>query len=79
MGDLQIQHVPDEVLRALQARAARNNRSAEDEARALLTAAVSSDIRLGSLLTEIGDEVMLTDEEHAGFDRDPAPPREIDL
>jgi plasmid stability protein len=79
MGELEIGGLPDEVLRALERRADSNHRSIEDEARAILIHALLPGVRLGSVLADISREVALTEEESAGFDRDPTPPREIDL
>ncbi|MEV0111558.1 hypothetical protein AB0H42_35275 [Nocardia sp. NPDC050799] len=58
--------VASEVLRALERRAAGNHRSAEAEAGVILIEAVSPYVRLGTMLTEIGAEIELTDEELAG-------------
>jgi plasmid stability protein len=79
MGDLEIRGLPDELLRALHRRAASKHRGAETEATVILIEALSPYIRLGSMLTEIGAGIELTDEELAAFDRDRSPPRELDL
>ncbi len=75
MGEVEIRGLPDQVLRALEQRAIGHNRSIEAEVAAILIEALVPDIRLGSMLTEIGREVALTDEEMAGFDRDRGPAR----
>lgn len=79
MGEVEIRGLPAEVLRTLEQRAIGHNRSIEAEAAAILIEALVPDIRLGSMLTEIGREVALTDEETAGFDLDRCPARELDL
>ena len=58
MAAISVRNLSDETHRALKARAARNRRSTEAEVRAILDAAVSPQrqVRLGSLLTEIGRE-----------------------
>ncbi|MFI9536832.1 FitA-like ribbon-helix-helix domain-containing protein [Nocardia fusca] len=79
MGELEIGGLPAEVLRALEHQADSNHRSIEDEARVILIQALLPGVRLGSMLADSGRGVELTEEESAGFDRDPSPPREIDL
>ena len=82
MALLTVHNLPDEVYRALRARAALSDRSTEAEARAILAEAVLPEGRtaLGTLLTVIGRRARLTDEEFAGFARhDRAPARPIDL
>ncbi len=58
MVSITIRDLPDQVYRALQARAASRGRSIEAEARLILEYAVKADLRikLGSLLAEIGRE-----------------------
>ncbi|MBF6320371.1 plasmid stabilization protein [Nocardia cyriacigeorgica] len=73
MGDLEIRGLPDEVLRAVQHRAAANNRDVEAEVAAILIAAVAPHLRLGSLLGAIGAEIELTSAELAEFERDRTP------
>lgn len=55
MAAVTIRNLPDETHRALKLRAARNNRSAEAEMRAILEAAVRPEgrLRLGSALAEL--------------------------
>ena len=79
MKTLTINNVPDEVLRALQIRAAHQGRSVESEVRAILEEAVlpKGRIKLGTLLHEIGRHANLSDDELAHFDqrdRTPAEP-----
>jgi plasmid stability protein len=76
---LTVRNLPEEVHRALRARAARHGRSTEAEVRAILEQAVRPDarVRLGSLLVEIGRQVRLAEEEVGRFterDRSPAEP-----
>lgn len=56
MAAVTIRNIPEEVHRALKARAAQRNRSAEAEMRAILEAAVRPEgrLRLGTALREIG-------------------------
>ena len=70
MAMLTVRNLPDEVHRALKARAASRGHSTEAEGRAILADAVkpAERIRLGSLLAGIGQEVGLTDEEFAIFE-----------
>ncbi len=69
MAMLTVRKLSDEVHRALHLRAARRGRSMEAEVRAILEDAVKPDgrIRLGSLLTSLGQRTALTDEEFAAF------------
>lgn len=55
MAAVTIRNLPDEVHRALKLRAAKHNRSAEAEIRAILEAAVRPDdrLRLGTAISEI--------------------------
>nr|WP_232315717.1 plasmid stabilization protein [Mycobacterium celatum] len=64
-----MRNLPAEVHRALKLRAARQGRSMEAEARAILTEAVKPERRskFGSVLADIGREAKLTDEEFAVF------------
>ncbi|MFJ1461054.1 FitA-like ribbon-helix-helix domain-containing protein [Nocardia wallacei] len=83
MARLTVRDLPDDVREALRRRAAEHGRSTEAEVRAILTEAVmpAPDVRLGSLLADIGREVELTDAEHAALtarDRIPAQPVEFD-
>ncbi len=82
MPTLIVHHLPDEVHRALCARAAFRGRSVEAEACSILEETVLPEgrIKLGSVLTAIGQGAGLTDEEFAGFaQRDAAPAQPIDL
>lgn len=56
MAQISIRNLPDATHRALRVRAARNGRSTEAEARAILTEAVAPTlhVRLGSLLAQVG-------------------------
>jgi plasmid stability protein len=62
MPAVTIRNLPDEVRRALKVRAARNNRSAEAEMRAILEAAVRPEGRLllGTALSETSRKMGLT-------------------
>ena len=75
MANFMIRNVPDEVLRALQIRAAHNGRSTEAEIRAILKDVVmpKNRVKLGYLLAAIGKEIQLTDVEFANFERDRTP------
>ena len=82
MAMLTVRNVPDEVHRALRARAARRGRSTEAEVRAILKETVLPEGRaaLGSLLTAVGRRAGLTEEEFAGFtQRDTSLARPIEL
>ena len=77
MAMLTVRNIPEEVHRALRARAARHGRSTEAEVREILQAAVKPEgrVKLGSLLADIGSQVGLTEKEAAVFDsvRDKSP------
>lgn len=62
MPAITIRKLSEEAHRALKARAARHNRSAEAEMRAILEAAVRPEgrLRLGAALSDIGRRVGLT-------------------
>ncbi len=78
MATLTIRNLPDEVHRSLRGRAALHGRSTEAEVRALLEEAVKPHgrLKLGSMLTQVGREMRLTDDEVALISqRDPALPR----
>jgi antitoxin FitA len=62
MAAVTIRSLSDEAHRALKARAAQHNRSAEAEMRAILEAAVRPEdrVRLGSALQEIGQKHDIT-------------------
>ena len=81
MATMTIRNIPDDVYRAIRVRAALNDRSAEAEVRAVLEELVEpmSGTDLAQALLEFGRQVGLTDEEHALFERDKSPAREIDL
>ena len=71
MAVITVRNLPDEVHRALRARAVLNGRSTEAEVRAILADTLLPEGRtaLGTLLTAIGRRAGLTDEELAGFTR----------
>lgn len=79
MPSVTIRNVPDEVHRAIRVRAARHGRSIEAEMRDILETAVKPQgrVKLGSLLSEIGRKVRLTEEEFSIFEsvRDKTPAR----
>ena len=79
MASITVRNLPDEVHRALRVRAAQHGRSAEAEIRDILEKATKPEgrIKLGSLLSSIGRDADLTDEEAARFDqlRDKTPAR----
>lgn len=66
-----VRNLPDEVHRALRVRAALHGRSTEAEVRAILEEAVKSEnqIKLGSLLAEIGQLASFEDTELELFER----------
>lgn len=77
MAMLTVRNIPEEVHRALRARAARHGRSTEAEVREILADAVKPEgrMKLGSLLADIGVQAGLTEEEATVFDsvRDTSP------
>lgn len=81
MAMLTVRNLPDEVHRALRARAALHGRSTEAEVRAILETAVKPEgrVKLGSLLAEVGRQAKLTDEEFAVFEqvRDKTPAQAV--
>jgi len=83
MASITVRNVPDEVHRAIRVRAARNGRSAEAEIREILQAAVKPEgrLKLGTLLTEIGRKVKLSDAEFKVFEnvRDRTPARLVNF
>ncbi len=83
MAMLTVRNLPEEVHRALRARAAKHGRSTEAEVRAILEAAVKPQgrLRLGALLQDVGKKARLTDEEFSVFEqlRDSTPTRAVDL
>lgn len=80
MAVLTVRNVPDEVHRALRARAAEHGRSAEAEVREILSNALvpARRIRLGDALASLGRDLALTDDDIAVLDavrdRTPAEP-----
>ncbi len=80
MAAVTIRNLPDEVHRALKARAAQNHRSAEAEIRAILEAAVRPPDRLlmGTALANLSRKFGLTDAEVKALedvrDKTPAEP-----
>jgi plasmid stability protein len=83
MAMLTVRHLPEEVHRALRARAASHGHSMEAEVRRILESAVSPQrrVKLGSLLADMGREAKLTDKECAVFEqvRDKTPARPADF
>ena len=81
MPMLTVRNIPDEVHRALRARASRHGRSMEAEVRDILESVVSPEgrVKLGSLLSELGRRAKLTDDEFAVFEqmRDKSAPRPL--
>jgi plasmid stability protein len=79
MPSVTVRNVPDEVHRAIRARAAQHGRSIEAEMRDILESAVKPQgrVKLGSMLAEIGRKVKLTEKEFAVFEsvRDKIPAR----
>ena len=71
MAMLTVRNIPEEVHRALRARAAQHGHSMEAEVREILESAVSPEgrVKLGSLLADIGRQARLTDAEFAVFDQ----------
>ncbi|MQY20529.1 FitA-like ribbon-helix-helix domain-containing protein [Nocardia macrotermitis] len=83
MRNVTIRNLSDEVHRAIRQRAATHGRSVEAEMRAILADAVQPPdrVELGAMLTAVGREIALTDEEHAlldNRDRTPAEPPGFD-
>ena len=71
MALLTVRNVPDEVHRALRARAARRGHSMEAEVREILESAVSPQgrVKLGSVLADMGRRAKLTADEFAVFEQ----------
>jgi plasmid stability protein len=71
MAMLTVRNIPEEVHRALRARAARRGHSMEAEVREILESVVSPQgrVKLGSLLMDMGRQARLTDEEFAVFEK----------
>jgi len=80
MAMLTVRNLPDDIHRALKARATQHGRSTEAEVREILAAAVKPETRLkmGDALAEIGQQMGLTQAEVDWFeqirDRQPAEP-----
>ena len=70
MAMLTVRNLPEEVHRALRARAARHGRGVAAEVREALRAAISPQghVKLGSLLADMGRQAKLSDEEFAVFE-----------
>ena len=81
MAVLTVRNLPDEVHRALRARATHHGRSTEAEVRDILAAAVKpeSRIRMGDELAKLGREPKLTDEDVEALvsNRDKTPARPV--
>lgn len=77
MANVTVRNLPDAVHRALRVRAATHGRSTEAEIRDILEAVTRPPqrVKLGSLLSQIGREVGLTDKDCQVFDqvRDKSP------
>jgi plasmid stability protein len=71
MANVTVRNLPDAVHRALRARAATHGRSTEAEIRYILEAVTrpAQRVKLGSLLSQIGREVGLTDKDCMVFDQ----------
>lgn len=72
MAALTVRNLPEEVHRALKARAALHGRSTEAEVREILELAVkpAKRVKLGSLIAEVNEQAKLSNAEHAQFERD---------
>ncbi len=83
MAMLTVRNIPEEVHRALRARAAQHGQSMEAEVREILATAISPTgrVKLGSMLADIGRQARLSDEEFATFEqvRDRTPARPVNL
>ncbi|MCY3879852.1 MAG: plasmid stabilization protein [Rhodobacteraceae bacterium] len=82
MPMLTVRNIPDEVHRALRARASLRGRSTEAEVRTILKEAVLPEGRmaLGTLLVAIGRRAGLTEEEFTNFvQRDGSAAKPVDL
>ena len=81
MPMLTVRNLPDEVHRALRARAAMHGRSTEAEVREILTSIVKPEerVRLGDALGVLGRKIGLTNEDFKTFDnvRDKTPAEAI--
>lgn len=76
-----IRGIPEDIYRAIRVRAAQHGRSLQAEVLAIFEEAVKPEkrVKLGDLLAEIGQEVKLTDEELANFQRDDSPARVVEF
>ncbi len=82
MVTLTVRNLPDEVHRALRVRAAKHGRSTEAEVRAILEESTQPEgrVRLGSILSSIGQTSNLTNKEFASFaKRETTPGQPINL
>ncbi|OCQ50842.1 Antitoxin FitA [Photorhabdus australis subsp. thailandensis] len=83
MAMMTVRNIPDEVHRALRVRAAMHGHSTEAEVRAILEKSVKAEgrIKLGSMLTEIGRQAKLTDEEFTAIEqmRDKTPAKPVNF
>jgi antitoxin FitA len=83
MASITIRNIPDEVHRALRVRAAMHGRSAEAEIRDILEQAAKPEgrVKLGSLLSAIGREAGIRDEDVEAIqgvrDKTPAEPMKL--
>ena len=83
MAMLTVRNLPDEVHRALRVRAALHGHSMEAEVREILNNAVAPEgqVKLGSLLADIGRQAKLSDDEFSVFEnvRDKSLAHPLDL
>ena len=82
MAAITVRNVPDEVRRALRARAVRHGRSAEAEVRQILEGAARPEgrLKLGDFLVSIAREAGgLTDAEARQFERDTTPAQPLEF
>ena len=79
MAAVTVRNLSDEVHRAIKVRAARHDRSAEAEIRAILEAAVRPEgrLRLGAALSEMSREIGLTNADVETLARDSRPAEPI--
>lgn len=81
MAMLTVRNLPEQVHRALRARAAQHGHSMEAEVREILETAISPKgrVKLGSLLADMGRQAKLSDEEFSVFEkiRDKTPSRPV--
>ncbi len=71
MAMLTIRNLPDDVHRALRARASQHGRSTEAEVREILAIAVKPEarVRMGDALAALGRKIGLANEDFEAFDR----------